>query len=80
MDPAFFTDPSKDAFEYIMLDRSKDWRREDEDAKMKMMNEIKDGDTGFLKILGNLADAKILLMIGIFAMVMKIWLPEDVIK
>ena len=83
IDPHFFTDPSKEAFFYKMLQDTKDWDAEDAMAKMKAVNNAlrkdgTDGPDGIEKIVMKIVDAKGFLIMSIVTMLGKIWMPKEI--
>ena len=83
VEPGCWTDPSKEAFTYLMMERSKDWEQEDAKTKMTIIGKItkKDEETEILEKMAKIfMNPKVLLIMGILMMLGKIWLPKMLLE
>lgn len=84
MDDGFWTDPSKEAFIYKMLEDTKDWERDDASAKMKIVQlankKMMEKDDAIVEMLMMGKDPKVVVLFGIVTVLAKIWLPKEIFQ
>ena len=83
VDSQFLVDPSKDGFLYFMMQRSKEWEKDEAWAKVSTIEKVmvKDEETEILDKMGKMmTNPKVLLMIGMIIMLGKIWLPKMLLE
>ena len=79
VDSQFFVDPSKDGFQYYMMQNSKDWEKDEAWAKVSTIEKVmvKDEETEILdKMAKMLTNPKVFLITGIVIMLGNIWFPR----
>ena len=77
VDPAFWTDPSKDAFYYKALEDTKDWPVEEMQIAQDMVfKALKDDKDDMTKIITKVLEPKIFVVTMIAMVLAKIWLSQ----